>query len=247
MKDHPYQLKDSDIRSPCPMVNTLANHGFLPRNGRDVKPNDIYQVLLLLRFTPVLSASFIAFIYSHYNEALPDKSALSTLGFTNRINLNQLRVYDVLEHDVSLTRQDTALFPHNTTLPDPKYINRMVRLVELKNANTQKEGYFTRENEHDARKLRWLESARDNQAFHYPFFQQFTSSFECRVLLDVIGRDGQVRMDHFLSFLQHERIPDDWYPPLETPSVVSVFKNTLECWKGLRSSNVTLDLLNELD
>jgi hypothetical protein len=25
-----------DERAPCPMLNTLANHGFLPHNGRDI-------------------------------------------------------------------------------------------------------------------------------------------------------------------------------------------------------------------
>lgn len=24
------------VRGPCPMLNTLANHGFLPRDGRDL-------------------------------------------------------------------------------------------------------------------------------------------------------------------------------------------------------------------
>lgn len=26
----------SSVRSPCPAMNTLANHGFLPRNGRNI-------------------------------------------------------------------------------------------------------------------------------------------------------------------------------------------------------------------
>lgn len=28
-------------RSPCPMVNTLANHGYLPRNGLNVSMSDL--------------------------------------------------------------------------------------------------------------------------------------------------------------------------------------------------------------
>ncbi|KAF7360782.1 HEME-HALOPEROXIDASE domain-containing protein [Mycena venus] len=28
--------KATDLRSPCPGLNTLANHGYLPRNGRNI-------------------------------------------------------------------------------------------------------------------------------------------------------------------------------------------------------------------
>ncbi|KAJ7252319.1 Chloroperoxidase, partial [Mycena rebaudengoi] len=28
--------KTTDVRSPCPGLNTLANHGYLPRNGKKI-------------------------------------------------------------------------------------------------------------------------------------------------------------------------------------------------------------------
>jgi hypothetical protein len=34
--DHAFQMPDyaaGDVRGPCPGLNTLANHGYLPRNG----------------------------------------------------------------------------------------------------------------------------------------------------------------------------------------------------------------------
>ncbi|KAI9266082.1 Chloroperoxidase [Sporodiniella umbellata] len=246
MKDHPYQFHDSFARSPCPMLNTLANHGFISRDGRNIKPEELYDVLSLLRFTPSLSAGFLVYLYSVYHEAVPDKSFWASLGPKDSIDLNQLRVYGVFEHDVSLTRQDSALFPHNTTVPNIKCIMRMVRLAET-NKNTPDEGYFTWENESTARRLRWLESIKNNQAYHYPFFTQFTSSFECRILLDVIGRDGRLRIDHLVSFLLHEKIPDDWYPPIKSFNGFSVISNTVKCWSRLRSNTASLDLLNELE
>ncbi|KAG0769710.1 hypothetical protein G6F57_002712 [Rhizopus arrhizus] len=246
MKSHPYERKLSDLRSPCPMVNTLANHGFLPRDGRDVKPSDIYNVLSLLRIPPVFSVGIIAFAYSKYNEAVPDKHSLSQFGFTDKINLNQLSVYDVLEHDVSLTRHDTALPPHNTTYPVPELVERMIRLVELNNTKTENKEYFTFENEHDARKLRWLESTKHNPLFHYPLFLQIASSFECNLLLNTIGRHGRLRVDHLESILLHERFPNDWYPPTEPTSLSEILFDPLNCWKGLRSSKVNLNLLQEL-
>ena len=34
-----------DIRSPCPGLNTLANHGYLPRDGRNVHVTDIVTAM----------------------------------------------------------------------------------------------------------------------------------------------------------------------------------------------------------
>ncbi|EEB95895.1 hypothetical protein MPER_05065, partial [Moniliophthora perniciosa FA553] len=34
---HQFQApSETDLRSPCPGLNTLANHGFLPRNGSNI-------------------------------------------------------------------------------------------------------------------------------------------------------------------------------------------------------------------
>jgi hypothetical protein len=34
-----------DIRGPCPGLNTLANHGFLPRNGQNILASDIVTAM----------------------------------------------------------------------------------------------------------------------------------------------------------------------------------------------------------
>lgn len=40
---NPYQepVKGQDGRSPCPALNTLANHGFIPRNGMNISANSL--------------------------------------------------------------------------------------------------------------------------------------------------------------------------------------------------------------
>ena len=35
----------NDSRSPCPALNTLANHGYLPRDGKNIRP-DVLQLAL---------------------------------------------------------------------------------------------------------------------------------------------------------------------------------------------------------
>ena len=37
--------REGDIRGPCPAINTLANHGFINRDGKDVKVSDLAQAL----------------------------------------------------------------------------------------------------------------------------------------------------------------------------------------------------------
>ncbi len=34
-----------DSRSPCPALNALANHGYLPRDGKDISPDVLQSVL----------------------------------------------------------------------------------------------------------------------------------------------------------------------------------------------------------
>ena len=35
----------ADLRSPCPIVNALANHGYIPRDGRNVRSNEMYAAM----------------------------------------------------------------------------------------------------------------------------------------------------------------------------------------------------------
>jgi hypothetical protein len=35
----------NDSRSPCPALNALANHGYLPRDGKNISPDVLQRVL----------------------------------------------------------------------------------------------------------------------------------------------------------------------------------------------------------
>ena len=35
----------TDLRGPCPLVNTLANHGYIPRDGRNIRAKGLYTAL----------------------------------------------------------------------------------------------------------------------------------------------------------------------------------------------------------
>ena len=80
------------------MLNTLANHGFLPRDGRNFTQENVVKGLKDgLNF----NASLGALMWQQAIIANPEPNATF---FT----LEQLNVHNVLEHDASLTRTDAA-------------------------------------------------------------------------------------------------------------------------------------------
>ncbi|KAK1566001.1 Chloroperoxidase [Colletotrichum navitas] len=97
---HQWQAPVSgDRRSPCPLLNSLANHGYLPRNGMDISVDALIDGMhagLNLREDAKL------FFRLQGNKAV---SASST-GNKETFHLNDLNKHDLIEHDASLSRAD---------------------------------------------------------------------------------------------------------------------------------------------
>ncbi|KAF2016215.1 Cloroperoxidase [Aaosphaeria arxii CBS 175.79] len=92
----------NDFRGPCPMMNTLANHGFLPHDGRNItKENAIRGIGAGLNF----DADLASLMWEQAIIANPEPNATF---FT----LDHLNRHNVLEHDASLSRTD-AFFGNN--------------------------------------------------------------------------------------------------------------------------------------
>ncbi|KAH8176534.1 peroxidase, family 2 domain-containing protein [Sarocladium implicatum] len=93
---------DDALRGPCPMMNTLANHGFLPRNGKNItKENAMIGLRAGLNFDEDL----VSLMFDQAIHANPEPNATF---FT----LGHLQAHNVLEHDASLSRSD-AFFGNN--------------------------------------------------------------------------------------------------------------------------------------
>ncbi|KAK1671373.1 Chloroperoxidase [Colletotrichum godetiae] len=92
-----------DLRAPCPTLNTLANHGFLPHDGRNITLDivikglkdamNIEEALATAAFTPALK--------------------LNSIPNANYIDLDMLNKHNVIEHDGSLSRRDMYVDPSN--------------------------------------------------------------------------------------------------------------------------------------
>ncbi|RYP51541.1 hypothetical protein DL768_003136 [Monosporascus sp. mg162] len=85
-----------DVRAPCPMLNTLANHGFLPHDGKDITEEDTVRALGEgLNFGEELSR----FMHQFAVTTNPTPSATT-------YSLDHLGRHNILEHDASLSRAD---------------------------------------------------------------------------------------------------------------------------------------------
>jgi hypothetical protein len=104
----PFEPPAADAsRSPCPVLNSLANHGFLPRDGRDIS-----QDQLNFAFTMALNIDEAVTI----NLAKPTFN-ISTTGDPCTVNLEDMKAHNVIEHDGSLSRADTITGNANSFNP----------------------------------------------------------------------------------------------------------------------------------
>jgi hypothetical protein len=93
-------------RSPCPGLNAMANHGFLPHDGKNIDLTTLRSgVAEAYNFAPTvfdgIFASALAFNFS-------------TTGNASTINLEDLKTHDTIEIDGSLSRNDYYFGDDNT-------------------------------------------------------------------------------------------------------------------------------------
>ncbi|KAI0401606.1 putative chloroperoxidase [Xylaria palmicola] len=93
--------KSTDSRSPCPMLNTLANHGYLPHDGRNLTAQDIGNAI------------FESTNWHADFGLLPANGALKNLG-KSFLDLSDLNSTPGGEHPASLTRKDASSGDSNT-------------------------------------------------------------------------------------------------------------------------------------
>jgi hypothetical protein len=87
-----------DVRSPCPGLNALANHNLLPHSGKNLTVPTVVQGLSHLNITAEI-ATLLSLA------ALKTSSDPASGAFT----LEDLKKHNLIEHDGSLSREDTNL------------------------------------------------------------------------------------------------------------------------------------------
>ncbi|PTD07573.1 putative sterigmatocystin biosynthesis peroxidase stcC [Fusarium culmorum] len=153
-----------DRRSPCPMVNSLANHGYLPRDGLNITLDDLIE-----GFTDAINLDPAA-------TTLVGKKALDT-GDGTSFNLDDLAKPGILEHDGSLSRDD-IYFGDNSRL-DPHIWKQTLQHFSAP--------YISIQAAADARKDRLQVAAANNPEFSMTAEQNKISLIETSLYLTVFG------------------------------------------------------------
>ncbi|KAF8193908.1 Cloroperoxidase [Mycena galopus ATCC 62051] len=93
--------KLTDARSPCPGLNTLANHGFLPRDGRNIS------------VPMILQAALDGFNIEHGSIIQAAKFGILSGNAPTTLDLDALNLHNLIEHDASISRNDLAVTGDN--------------------------------------------------------------------------------------------------------------------------------------
>lgn len=210
-----FRPKDEDVgidysRSPCPALNTLANHGYIPRNGKELTPTILRDGLMKV-FNIDKKLLDVIFL------AIPSNFTLSDLEFIN--------------HDASLVHVDEFFqvepFKVNETLS-----NKL--LASAEGGQT-----LTKQTLARFRRLREIESANTNPTYSMSALATFIAYGEAAFVLLGLGdyASASISVEHARSFLVDERIPLDFRPSQTPITITSVLVATAElklrAWLGL--------------
>lgn len=186
-------FKDSSAkfhRSPCPALNVLANHGYIPRDGKMITPRLLEKSLIkVYNLDPALAGFLVS--------TLPDQFTLADLG-----------VHNFVEHDASLIHDDSS------TGEDPSSINMTLAVNLLSRGD--KDHQLTRTTLASFRREREAYSAASTPDFNEMFTPEraLTAYSEAAVLLLVLGEQSMsISVDDANAFLVDERIPDNYAIP----------------------------------
>ncbi|KAF1975382.1 Cloroperoxidase [Bimuria novae-zelandiae CBS 107.79] len=188
-----------DLRSPCPGLNALANHGFLPRDGRNITQATLIKGVAAVNLSAENAVGlFVA--------ALRTSSDPASGAFT----LQDLKKHNIIEHDGSLSRADVDTPGAGDQGFNPKVFSEYKSFF----------GGATQITLALAATARWgrINSARKtNPNFVYGPAQRFNSYAETATFFQVLqnATTGTVPLEFLEIFFSEERLPvvEGWRAP----------------------------------
>ncbi|WOO85409.1 Aromatic peroxygenase [Vanrija pseudolonga] len=194
----------NDKRGPCPGLNTIANHGYIPRNGI-VNPIElVVGTFQGLHLSPD-GAIFLALISFIWKGDLPTLTL--SIGGQSGIG-GGLSSHGLLEGDASVTRDD-AYFGNQWSV-QPRKVQQYVDEI-----NRVGGGQVTAQVVANMRQIAWKESRDTNPNFDFNPWRMLVayaeSGFQHQVLRGNLKNYGPAEIQSW--FLQ-ERFPPGWSPRL---------------------------------
>ncbi|KAM6501172.1 Chloroperoxidase [Amanita muscaria] len=186
--------EEGDSRCCCPALNALANHGILPRDGRNISFKELTDVV---RTTYNFAPSFCYFVPKYAANMLHKDYN------KDRFDLEEISMHNGIEHDASLTRLD-HVFDKDQGKPHMPYVQGLLDSASGKDkagnvllTGTDIAGFCAK---------RRAESTVSNPSFSLALIHRMFSSSNNCTLLTVFGG----RYDDIKVFLTEERLLDGW-------------------------------------
>ena len=209
-----------DLRSPCPILNSLANHGIIPRDGRNITADELQSALQFIglgRDTTTVLVHSAFKVHSDDPSHGPPGSARSGLRDPHQtneqgipvLNLDQTGRPHAIEHDVSLTRQDRHL--GDCVSRDPVLYDNFQAACVGHGGLTLGVAQFGR-----FRHRRYGEQKQVNEALQFGKREHFVACAEAAAIQCVFGRGlrYQVPRAYIEAVFGEERLPyaEGWRP-----------------------------------
>ncbi|GLE00110.1 hypothetical protein PINS_up008837 [Pythium insidiosum] len=185
-------------RGPCPALNTLANLGFINRNGKNV---DVTALRRAVHSVFPLSKAFVW---------------LLTASKPPQFDLSALCQRQLGEHDVSLLREDAAL-QHDQSQQHAGLVQQLDALCDGKTelSRTDLVAFHVR---------RLRDCKAQNKAFEFTAGQQFAAHGEIALILSIFGNGTTAKTADLRTFLVDERLPTAYERPTRSLSTLAVLR-----------------------
>ncbi|KAG6836280.1 hypothetical protein H0H93_009552 [Arthromyces matolae] len=186
--------KDGDSRCSCPALNAMANHGILPRDGKNISFKEMNR---LINDTYNFSPSFCYFVPKYAANMLNKNYD------TDTFNLAELDLHNGIEHDGSLVRRDLHFEPNQAVIHVP-YVKELLESASGKDSNGNT--VLTIADMSRMLSKRRAESRAENPEFSLDKIHKSFSSSNGSTMLTIFGG----RVQDLETVLLEERLPDGW-------------------------------------
>jgi len=199
-------------RAPCPFLNSAANHGLLPRDGKHISADHLAELLPRVGLPKMMAGLLVKGLKSQF-----PKKGLDPQDFS----LGQLKPARVVEHDLSLTRYDQYDEHLGHQTPEKELVDGLLGLAHQRHYKKGEEPYL---NALDIAHWRQMRHDKEVSLGHTPDYNlvaQVQGTGECAMLVHILGRDGTIKESVARSILQDEKFPDNWTPTQENGFTLS--------------------------
>ncbi|KAH7018579.1 putative peroxidase [Microdochium trichocladiopsis] len=216
-------------RSPCPVVNALANHGYINRDGRKISMSELNASMRYVGMSPLLGSIFA--IPTYYEFHNPEKAYLqppvsawskfwgllkdpysyfSYFGCWNPgqinpdtgrkyLDLENLAAHGAIEHDISLSRRDIAQKEGNNA-PQPDLIRELLESsFDGETMTIEDLGQFI--------KVRIKQQLHDNPELVYGPSEHQVNCGQIALMMGCFGDGKTIPVKYVRAIFEDERLP----------------------------------------